>query len=47
MGECEEVKELPPYFTRVNCAKILMELQLYDVRPIRLCPEQCPELVLS
>ena len=26
------VKELPPYFSRVNCAKILMELQLYDVR---------------
>ena len=24
--------EMPPYFSRVNCAKILMELQLHDVR---------------
>ena len=24
--------ELPTYFTRVSCAKILMELQLHDVR---------------
>ena len=30
-GEGEEVREVPPYFFRVSSAKILMELQMYDV----------------
>ena len=33
-GDCVggEGVALPPYFARVSCAKILMELQLHDVR---------------
>ena len=30
-GVEDERVEMPPYFSRVNCAKILMELQLHDV----------------
>ena len=30
-GVEDERVEMPPYFSRVNCAKILMELQLHEV----------------
>ena len=31
VGGGERDKEMPSYFSRVNCAKILMELELHDV----------------
>ena len=41
----KEEREIPPYFSRVSCAKILMELQLYDVRKSRHYPVLMSEVI--